>query len=157
MTKKHKHEIVWAKQVKKNTRQRKQKTDLVENKGRKEDEDARRLDPVKANRRERRRAKHNGRKEDDDDDQMTYFFKHLFMKFQLDRKEDDHETICNGFFLSIFFNTHFFNSQHSTSIFSLLIQHPFNFTRFFIQHPTPPLFIYFLFLLNFCFYNYLKL
>ena len=89
-------------------------------------------------------------KEDDDDDQMTYFFKHLFMKFQLDRKEDDHETICNGFFLSIFFNTHFFNSQHSTSIFSLLIQ-PIQFYPFFHSTPYPTTFYLFLILIEFLF------
>jgi hypothetical protein len=77
--------------------------DLVENKDRKEDEDAMRLDPVKANRRERRRVKHNGRKEDDDE--MTHFFKHLFMEFRLDRKEDDDERRQDLFFFSSYMLT----------------------------------------------------
>jgi hypothetical protein len=67
----------------------KHKIDLVENKHIKEDEDAMKLDPRMANHIEWRRVKHNGRKEDDDE--MTHFFKHLFMEFQLDRKEDDDE------------------------------------------------------------------
>ena len=71
------------------------------------------------------------------------------------------KTIYNGFFSFTAFQHPLFQFPTLHIIFSLLIQHPFNFNHFngfFIQYPTPPPFISYSYLiLYFCFYNYIKL